>query len=118
MLVLDRPVEKCARVTCDASTMRRCYAVYGVLKFFEPYSKQLRNFIRDMNQKMIEMKQDAAAVTGEMKQISIVVEDGMASMELLLKMTQDQTQSAKKVAGEITQLNSLALSLQNGLSNN
>lgn len=76
----------------------------------------LLTFIRRLNQMMLSIKNDSAHVTGEISQISTVIEEGIAAMEELSMMSVHQIESAKQVDGEIKQLTSLNLSLQERFS--
>jgi len=73
---------------------------------------RLLEFIRSMSQMMSQIKQDSITVNDEMSQISTVIEQGMASMEQLTAMCENQAQAAQEVDGEVKQLSQLSTSLR------
>ncbi|WP_256757425.1 methyl-accepting chemotaxis protein [Cohnella sp. WQ 127256] len=76
----------------------------------------LLEFIISMNQMMMTFRQDSMGVTEDMTRISVVIEEGMASMEQLTAICDNQIESAKQVDTEIGQLGKLSESMQQRFS--
>ncbi|WP_312111286.1 methyl-accepting chemotaxis protein [Brevibacillus reuszeri] len=69
-------------------------------------------FIHTLNKRMHAIKSDSVNVTGEIAQISTVIEQGTAAMEELAHMSARQIESAMLVDGEVKRLTMLNHSLQ------
>lgn len=74
--------------------------------------QQLITFILELSQRMLEIQHNSSHMTEEMMQISSVIEEGMASMEQLSAMSDNQLDSANKIDVEISNLRQLSHSLQ------
>ncbi|WP_106767391.1 methyl-accepting chemotaxis protein [Paenibacillus faecalis] len=78
--------------------------------------QRILDYMVTMNQMMTAIKDDTYSVTDEMNQISAFIEQGMASMQELTVMCNNQIESAEQVDQEVTKLNELSRSLQEQFS--
>lgn len=74
--------------------------------------QQLLDFIKLLNQMLVKIQHDSGSVTGEIAQISAVIEQGMASMQQLTAMSDSQLASAKQIDEQVSNLRQLSTSMQ------
>lgn len=73
---------------------------------------QLLHFINTLNQLVMQIKADSQGVSHEMTNISVIVEESLASVEQLFATNENQIKSSEHVNVEIDRLRTLTKSLQ------
>jgi len=74
--------------------------------------ERLLDFIATMSRTMDGMRHESASFTGDMNEIATVIEQGLASLEQLTAMVDQQVDSAGEIDAELSDLSGLSFRLQ------